>query len=92
MRTTIIELWRRNFGPKDIQAHLLVEGIDISKKSLCLLIGKYKRTGSVADERKTKRPRKLQDEHYRFIDDAMVENDKLTSWQLYKISKRSIQM
>ena len=29
------------------------------------LIGKYKRTGSVADQRKTKRPCKLQDEHFR---------------------------
>ena len=53
---------------------MLAEGIEISKKSLCVLTGKYKRTGSVADERKTRRPRKFGDEHLRFIDDAMAEN------------------
>ena len=67
-----------NFRLKDVQA----EGI-VSKKSLCVLIAKYKRTGSVADERKTKRPRKLQDEHFWFVDDVMAENDELTSSQLY---------
>ena len=50
-----------------------------------MLICKYKRTGSVADEQKTKWPRKLQDEHYRFIDDTMAENDELTSLQLYNM-------
>ena len=58
-----------------IRAHLLAEGIEVSKKSLCMLIGKYKRMGSVADERNMRRPRKLGDEHLHFIDDAMVEND-----------------
>ena len=80
---TVIELWRRSFRLKDIKAHLQAEGIVVSNKSLCVLIAKYKRTGSVADERKTKRPRKLQDEHFRFVDDAMAENDELTSSQLY---------
>ena len=56
---------------------------DRSKKSLCLLIKKYKNTGSVADACKARRPRKLQ-EHYRFIDDAMAENDQLTSRQLHQ--------
>ena len=84
-RATVVELSRRSFKLKDIQAHLLAEGIEVSKKSLCVLIGKYKRMGSVADERKTRRPRKLGDEHLRFIDDAMAENDELTSSQLYNM-------
>ena len=81
-RTTVIELWLRNVRLKDIQAHLLVEGTVISKKTLCVLIQKL---GSVADERRKKRPRKLQDEHYRFVDDVMAENDELTSSQLYNV-------
>ena len=81
---TVIELWQRSFQLKDIKAHLQADGI-ISKKSLCVLIDKYKRTGSVADERKMKRPRKLQDEYFRFVDDAMAENDELTSLQLYNL-------
>ena len=36
----------------------------------------------VADEGKTKRPWKLQDEHFRSVD-AMAENDELTSSQLF---------
>ena len=84
-RATVVELWRRSFELIDIRAHLLAEGIKVLKKSLCVLIGQYKRTGSVADERKTRRPRKLGDEHLRFIDDAMAENDELTSSQLYNM-------
>ena len=84
-RTTVVELWRRNFRLKDIQEHLLVEGIVISKKSLRVLIRKYKRTGSVADEWKTKWPRKLQDEHFHSVDNAIAENDVLTSLQLYNM-------
>ena len=63
-RAKVVELWRQSFKLKDIQAHLLAEGIEVSKKSLCVLVGKYKRTVSVADERKMRRPRKLGDEHY----------------------------
>ena len=84
-RTRVIELWRRNYRLKNIQGHLNAEGIEISKKSLCLLISKYKNTGTVADARTRTRPRKLQEEHYRFIDDAMADNDQLTSRQLYRM-------
>lgn len=38
-----------------------------------------------SDRKAAPRPRKLQDCHYRFIDDAMVENDELTSGQLYRM-------
>ena len=43
--------------------------------------------GSVADKQKTNRLRKLQDEHFRFVDDAMAENNKLTSSQLFNLFK-----
>ena len=32
-----------------IQVHLALENITVSKKLLCLLIKKYRKTGSVAD-------------------------------------------
>ena len=68
---------------KDIHQHLLVEGIVVSKNSLCVLICKCKITGSVADDRKKKQPQKFQDEHFHFVNDVMAENDELTSSQLY---------
>ena len=82
-RSKVVDFWQRNYQLRYIQAHLSEEGIQVSKKSLCLLIKKYKNTGSVADACKARRPRKLQ-EHYRFIDDAMAENDQLTSRQLHQ--------
>ena len=55
----------------------------VSKKSLCLNIRKYKLTGSVADRCTYKPPKKLNDAHYRFIDNAMAENDELSTPKLY---------
>ena len=86
-RTTVVELWRWNFRLKDNQEHQLVESIIISKKSLCVLIRKYKRMGSVADEQKMKWPRKLQDEYFRFVNNVVAENDQLTSSKLYNMFK-----
>ena len=50
--------------------HLKTKGVDILKKSLCLLIAKFKETGTVSGRRAALRPRKLQDCHYHFIDNA----------------------
>ena len=36
-------------------------------------------TGSVADNGKVKPPKKLKDEHYRFIDECMADDDELTA-------------
>ena len=83
-RSRVVDFSQRNYRLRYIQAHLN-EDIEISKKSLCLLIKKYKNTGTVADARRARRPRKLQDQHYRFTDDAMVENDQLTSRQLHHL-------
>ena len=55
----------------------------VSKKSLCLNIRKYKLTGSVAGHRTYKPPKKLNNAHYRFIVNAMAENDKLSIPKLY---------
>jgi len=69
-----------------IQAHLAKEDFTVSKKSLCLLMKKYRITGSVADHRTVKPPRKLTDEHYQFLDECM-ENDELTATKLQAILK-----
>ena len=55
-----------------IQRHLASEDIIVTKKSLCLLLKKYRMTGSVAGHRTVKPPRKLTNEHYRFIDECMM--------------------
>lgn len=81
-RSWVVDLWQGNYRLRYIQAHLNEEGIEVSKKGLCLLIKKFKNTGTVADARRARRPCK-QDQHYRFIDDAMAENDQLTSRQLH---------
>jgi len=70
-----------------IQAHLAKEDLAVSKKSLYLLMKKYKITGSVADHRTVKPPRKLTDEHYRFLDECMADNDELTATKLLAILK-----
>ena len=58
----------------------------VSKTSLCLNIRKYKLTGLVADRRTYKPLKKLNDAHYRFIDNAMAENDELSAPKLYATS------
>ena len=62
-----------------IQEHLAKEGITVSKKSLCLLLKRFRTTGSVADKRSTRPRKKLTDEHYRFINERMAEDDELTA-------------
>jgi len=52
------------------------------KTSLCLNIRKYKLTG-LANRRTYKPLKKLNDAHYRFIDNAMAENDELSAPKLY---------
>ena len=42
--------------------------VDLLKKSLCLLIAKFKETGTVSNRRAAPRPRKLQDCHYHSIE------------------------
>ena len=61
---------------------LRMEGVDISKKSLCLLITKFKKT-------EQGHARKLQECHYHFIDDAMVYNNEFISGQLYRLFKEA---
>ena len=65
-------MWKNGYLLWKIRARLLEEGVAVSKKLLCLNIGKYKLTGLVADRRTYKPLKKLNDAHYRFIDNAMA--------------------
>ena len=78
----VIRMWEKQFRVKKIQSYLLEEGISISKNSLCALIKKYQQTGSVVDIKRKERPKLLSEEHIRFIDEAMANDDELTSSQL----------
>ena len=86
-RSRVVTLSTSSYPLRKIQAHLALEDITVSKKSLCLLIKKYRMTGSVADNRKVKPPKKLKDEHYRFIDECMADDDKLTATKVHAMLK-----
>ena len=78
-------MWKNGYRLSKIRARLLKEGVAVSKTSLCLNIRKYKLTGLVADRRTHKPLKKLNDAHYRFIDNAMAENDEHPSYTLRSI-------
>ena len=83
-RLRVIGLWKLKYRLKDIQAKLQEEEIRVSKKSLCLLIRKYKETSSVCDRKYQRIRKSLNQEQYRYIDNCMAENKELTSRQLYQ--------
>ena len=58
------------------------KGIRVSVKSLYLLMAKYRETGSVLDRPRRVGSKILKDVHYRLIDQALADNDELTSRQL----------
>ena len=77
-RSRVVPLSQSGYLISKIQKHLEKDGTVVSKKSLHLLLKKYKTTESVADCRTVKPPLKPGDEDYRFIDDCMASDDKLT--------------
>jgi transposase len=51
-------------------------------------LSRYRRTGSIQDAKRSGRKAKLGNDHVKFIDDKMKENDKLKSAELReKMSK-----
>ena len=70
---------------KAIKLRLEEEGIHVSKTSLCLLLKKYKETGTVADKlRPRSQARKLQLEHLRLIDEAIDKDDEVLNGRCCK--------
>ena len=78
-RSRVVSLSKRGCTISKMQKHLEKEGTVVSKKLLCLLLKKYETTGSMADHRTVKPPRKLDNQHYHFIDDRMANDDELTA-------------
>ena len=86
-RSRVVALSESGYTLSKIQRRLASEDITVSKKSLSLLLRKYRTTGSVADHQTVKPPRKLTDEHYHFIDDCMADDDELTATKLQAMLK-----
>ena len=86
-RNRVVPMSESGYTLAKIQVHLAKENLTVSKMSLCLLIKKYRVTGSVADHRTVKLPKKLSNAHYRFIDDCMAEDDELTATKLHAMLK-----
>ena len=82
-RARVIWMWRAKFSVANICTRLREEDIKVSRKSIYHLLKKHRRTGSIADLKRAPRSRKLNNEHFRFIDEAMEANPQLTSRQLH---------
>ena len=71
---------------KAIQRRLAEEVVTISKTSLCLLLKKYKETGTISDRiRPRSLGRKLQLELLRLIYEALDKDDEISSIDLRKM-------
>lgn len=81
-RRRVIYLHNNGFRLKDIQSHLREEGVVVSKTSLCLFIKKYKRHGVISDLPRPVKPRKLSPEHLVMIDDAVAQDDEISTPEL----------
>ena len=76
-------MWRAKVRVQKIQERLRKEGIKVTRRSLYLLIKKYKETGSYVDRPRAPRKRQLTEEHYSFINQAVATNTTITSWELH---------
>ena len=85
-RRRIVNFSRLGMRLKNIQLRLVEEGISVSKTSLCLLLKKYKETGTLADRiRPPSQTKKLRLEHLRLIDQALDEDDEISNADLRKM-------
>ena len=75
---------------KAIKLHLEEEDIRVSKTSLCLLLKKYRETGTVADQfRAQGHTKKLQLQHLVLIDEAIENDDEISNGDLCKMLKEN---
>lgn len=81
-RRRVICLHRQGFKLKDIQLRLKEEDIFVSKRSLCLLIKKYKLHGTILDLPRPVPPGKLSLEHLKMIDNALEQDDETSTAEL----------
>lgn len=82
-RRRVIYFSRLGMRLKDIKLRLAEEGIAVSKTSLCLLLKKYKETGTISDRvRPRSQAKKLQLEHLSLIDEALDRDDEVSNADL----------
>ena len=73
---------------KAIKLRLEEEGIQVSKTSLCLLLKKYRETGTVVDRFRPRcHNKKLQLQHLILIDEAIDKDDEVSNGDLCKMLK-----
>ena len=65
-----------------IKKMLESEGIKTSRSAVSSFLSRYQNTGSLRDAKRSGRKSKLQNEHVNFMDNALSENDELTSKEL----------
>ena len=82
-RQRVVLLWKSGMKIKDIHRRLREENTVTSETSLYLLIAKYAKCGKVSNIKRSSRPSILGNEHYKFIDNAMEEDDELTAYKLH---------
>lgn len=81
-RNRVVILAESGLKVPRIKERLHAEGIAVSQKTLYALLKTFKATGSIARKQRAKRPSRLSNEQYIFIDNAMSTNDELTSKML----------
>ena len=75
------------FGGQEIIKHLQDEGVRVSRWVLYRILDKYASTRSVADLKRRARPQILDEAHYQFIHNTIVDNVDMTSRELALISE-----
>ena len=71
------------FGVQEIVKHLQDKGVRVSRWALYRLFDKYTSIRSVADLKRRARQQILDEAHYRFIDNTIVDNVDMTSRELH---------
>ena len=83
-RQRVIHLFKDGLKASEIRV-LEEEGLKISKVAFLALLKKYRATGKVEDKPWARAPKKLTDAHYSFIDEALQQNDELTTAKLHDL-------
>ena len=81
-RRRVVTLFEKGVSVRDIHKRLEEENCVVTKQTLYRLIQKFKRDGVIVDLPRRKRPRKITSEMLEMIDNALKQNDELTSQQL----------
>ena len=88
-RGCVVVLRQKGHSVAEIRARLIEEGTPVSSVSIYKLLKKYECTSGVVDRnRKPSIPKILRSEHFHFLDEALAEDDELTSRKLRNMWNR----